>query len=82
MLAEVEKLQDEFVEWLPGFGSARKERERSAAQIFLNVLKIVSELQQHAPLESEPALFRIEPGLRETCIGEHAGSAFGAADTQ
>ena len=73
---------DEAVERQAGRGRACKQRGRSAAKIFLHILQVVAELQQHTPLEGEAAFFRCEPGLGEARIGQDAGSALGATDPQ
>ena len=81
-LAEVEQLNDEGVEQDACGCSAREERGRSSAKILADVLEVVTELEQHSPIEGNLAFLRGEPATDEAGVSEDGCAALCATDTE
>ncbi len=60
----------------------REQRDRTALQILAHILQIVAQLQQHAPIESEPALIFIQLATRQASIRQHRTPTLRATNLQ
>jgi hypothetical protein len=75
-------LSGKIVQLLARCGRAREQRSGTAPQVLAHILQIVSQLQQCAPLERQPAFLLAEPAMRKASIRQHRCSALGAAYPQ
>jgi len=81
-IAEVEQLKNEGVERLALGGGAGEEGDRAALQILVYVLQVISQLEEHAPLEGEAAFCFGEPASGQAGVGQDGCASLGAAHAQ
>jgi hypothetical protein len=81
-IAEIEELRGKVIEPTSGANRAREQRVGSAFEILVHILKVVSELQQDAPFEGEPALLCGQMAVNEEGVGEDRCAAFEATDSK